>query len=89
MSSLFFLFELMAFALVAHWTYTNDQLGPKGGFKGLLQMMHVQQKEVGASRKRVPKWRQDHREEPVAAVTGTRRAPQAEAREPAWKRRLR
>jgi len=41
MSSLFFMFELSVFALVAYWAYVNDQPGVKGGSKGLLRMLEV------------------------------------------------
>jgi hypothetical protein len=88
MSTLLFLCELIAFAVLAYWTFSNDNLGPKAGTKGLLKMMDAQEKQVEAPRKAEPKWRQNHRPEPVRAQAPSRWGAKPAAQEPSWKRRL-
>jgi len=88
MSSLFFMFELSVFALVAYWAYVNDQPGVKGGSKGLLRMLEAQLEQAATPSKRAPQWRKDHRGKPGKAKPERRGGPGAGRPAPAWKRRL-
>lgn len=86
MSSLLFLCELLAFGLVAYWTYVNDASGAEGGSKGLLRMIEPQGDEAPATRKRGARWRRAEAGERARSERAPRRA-QGGRSQPAWKRR--
>ena len=81
-----FLCEIIAIAVLVHWTYINDQPGPDSGSKGLLRMIEKQSKRVVASGKRAPKWlstgRGESEERTVSRDDRSFGGP-----EPDWKRR--
>lgn len=58
MSGLLFLFDVIAFVIVAAWAYSNDGPG-KSGEKGLLGLRSDDPAAAGGSVRGGPRWRRD------------------------------
>ena len=80
MSSLLFLMQLVAFALVAHWAFTNDKAGPEAGSKGLLRMVDALAPVIARRKAAQPRWKASHSDRPQSAARPG--AAQSKARQP-------
>lgn len=82
MSGILFALAVVAFAVVAYWTYQNDRAGPEAGLKGLLRMK-AEPKAVGTAPE-APKWSGVGRR--TAAASRFDKKP-VSARQPKWRRK--
>jgi hypothetical protein len=55
MTGIAFLFGVIGFAVIVHWTFTNERLDGGAGENGLLAMRRAGQ-EGGAPARRAPRW---------------------------------
>jgi hypothetical protein len=55
MSSILFLLGVIAFLVVAHWAFVNDERGEKSGLRGLLAMRDASDPDTAPPRP-PPRW---------------------------------
>lgn len=84
MSSILFLFEIIAFVIVAYWAYDNDKAGVDSGGKGLLKMRTLASRVSAAAAKNTPKWKRT-----LAEPSELADDPILRRARPKWKRTLR
>jgi len=85
MSSLLFGLTVIAFAMLAYWTYKYDRAGAESGLKGLLRMRAEAPVLGGTTTRKVPKWSVAVRREPVADRFSRRAV--SPRRQPKWQRK--
>ncbi len=84
MSSVLFGLTVIAFAMLAYWTYKNDRAGSESGLKGLLRMRAEAPALSGTTRK-VPKWSVAVHRPPAAERVSKRTV--SPRRQPKWQRK--
>lgn len=84
MSSVLFGLTVIAFAVLAYWTYKNDRAGAESGLKGLLGM-RAEAPALGAATPKAPKWSVAVRREPAEGRFSKRAV--SPRRQPKWQRK--
>ena len=85
MSSVLFGLQIAAFVLVIYWAYTNDEVRPSTGEKGLLRMVSAAPL-VQAAVQKAPRWRRAPQGRAAQRSWRPRPKPTVWRSEPKWKR---